>query len=90
MYIYCLLAHHKHPPSGLNTQRELLPIFFFTRFTTRHDVPQNREQDLGGLKGLSLEGTPTSRGSLEAFCRQKRLRSDAACDTCAGEEKLRY
>lgn len=45
-------------------------------------LPQNREQDLGGLKGLSLEGTPIRRGSLEAFCRQKFLRSAAAWDTC--------
>lgn len=54
----------------------------------KHDVPQKREQDLGGLKGLSLDGTPTRRGSLEAFCRQKRLSSDAAWDTCTEEEKL--
>lgn len=41
-------------------------------------VPQNREQDFGGLKGLSLEGTPTRSGSLEAFCKQKFLNSAAA------------
>lgn len=45
-------------------------------------LPQNREQDLGGLKGLSLEGTPIRRGSLEAFCIQKFFRSAAAWDTC--------
>lgn len=38
--------------------------------------------DFGGLNGLSLEGTPVSRGSLWAFCKQKVLRSAAACDTC--------
>lgn len=37
---------------------------------------------MGGLKGLSLEGTPTRRGSLVAFCRQKFLSSAAAWDTC--------
>lgn len=36
---------------------------------------------MGGLKGLSLDGTPTRRGSLEAFWRQKFLRSAAAWDT---------
>lgn len=51
-------------------------------------LPQNREQDLGGLKGLSLEGTPTRRGSLEAFCRQKFLSSAAAWDTCRARHMM--
>lgn len=41
-----------------------------------------RTQDLGGLNGLSLDGTPMRRGSLWAFCKQKVFRSAAAWETC--------
>uniref|UniRef100_A0A672QYW7 Ig-like domain-containing protein n=1 Tax=Sinocyclocheilus grahami TaxID=75366 RepID=A0A672QYW7_SINGR len=40
-------------------------------------VAQRRPQDLGGRKGLSLDGTPNSSGSLWAFCRQKFFRQSA-------------
>ncbi|TNN52975.1 hypothetical protein EYF80_036840 [Liparis tanakae] len=45
----------------------------------------NREQDFGGLKGLSLEGTPHRRGSLRKNRAEKRARSDeplSTTDTC--------
>lgn len=41
-------------------------------------TPQRRTHDLGGLNGLSLEGTPVRRGSLWAFCKQKVFSSAAA------------
>lgn len=53
-------------------------------FRMAHDLPQKRAQDLGGRKGLSLDGTPISRGSLWAFCRQKVFKSAAAWDTYKG------
>lgn len=43
--------------------------------------PQRRTHDLGGLNGLSLEGTPVRRGSLWAFCKQKVFSSAAAWET---------
>lgn len=73
---------------NVNCCQEEISLGVHNERSMKHDVPQKREQDLGGLKGLSLDGTPTRRGSLEAFCRQKRLSSDAACDTCKEEEKL--
>ena len=39
-------------------------------------------QERGSLKGLLPVGTPTSRASLPAFCRQYCWSSAAACDTC--------
>lgn len=39
-------------------------------------------QDRGSLKGLLPVGTPTSRASLPAFCRQYCWSSAAAWDTC--------
>lgn len=50
-------------------------------------TPQRRTHDLGGLKGLSLEGTPVRRGSLWAFCKQKVFSSAAAWETW-GEARI--
>lgn len=52
--------------------------------------PQRRTHDLGGLNGLSLEGTPVRRGSLCAFCKQKVFSSAAAWETCQVLEKCNY
>lgn len=53
-------------------------MFSFSRFFM---TPQKSAHDLGGRKGLSLDGTPMRRGSFWAFCKQKVFRSAAAWET---------
>ena len=45
------------------------------------EAPQRTAQERGSLKGLLPVGTPTSRASLPAFCRQYCCSSEAAWDT---------
>lgn len=47
-------------------------------------------QDRGSLKGLLPVGTPTSRASLPAFCRQYCWSSAAACDTWEHQQGLTF
>lgn len=72
---------HKHAARQLFTQAAPEVEAGMTR-SRRGDgaaaASHSRTHDLGGLNGLSLEGTPISSGSLLAFCKQKFFSSAEA------------